>query len=110
MNLERLTPVERVLRRRRWFRFLVILALIALALYYLLFLNSYVVAYQDDREHFLHGSIGSEPANGLPYWIFKALPLLYKDELGSKGYGRFGFLTEPGNADLPIGVSRRIVQ
>lgn len=110
MNLERLTPVEQALKRHRRVRFLVILALVVLALYYLLFVNSYVVAYQDDRQHFLYGSIGSETANGLPYWIFKALPELYKEELGPKGYGRFGFLTESEDADLPIGFSRRIVQ
>ncbi len=108
MNLERLTPVEAAMKRRRWIRFLVVLLLIALALYYLIFVNTYVVAHEDEREHFLYGSIGSEVANGLPYWIFKALPELYKEELGPKGYRRFGFLYESDEADLPIGVSRRV--
>ena len=53
--------------------------------------------------------IGSEIANGLPYWVFRALPVLYQEELGSAGYRSFGFLYESEDADLPIGVSRRIV-
>jgi hypothetical protein len=109
MDLERLTPVEQAARRRWWIRFWVIAAIIVLALYYLIFVNTYVVAYKDERQHFMHGSIGSEIANGLPYWIFKALPKLYEDELGPNGYRRFGFLYESADADLPIGVSRRIV-
>lgn len=110
MDLNRLTPVEQANKRRRWTRFLVIAALLAGALYYLIFENTYVVAYEDDRRHFMYGSIGSEIANGLPYWVFKALPVLYQEELGPKGYRRFGFLYESEDADLPIGVSRRIVQ
>lgn len=109
MNMERLTPVELAARRRWWIRFWVILAVVLLALYWLIFENSYVVAYEDDREHFLYGSIGSETASGLPYWVFKALPKLYEKELGPQGYRRFGFLYESPDADLPIGVSRRVV-
>jgi mono/diheme cytochrome c family protein len=110
MNLHRLTPVEKALRRHRWIRLWIILALIAAALYYLVFVNTYVVAYEDPRQHFLHGSIGSETANGLPYWVFKALPKLYEDKLGKDaGYRKFGFLYASADADLPIGVSRRVV-
>lgn len=109
MNLERLSPVEAVMKRRRAIRFLVIVILIALGLYYLLAVNTYVVAHDDERDHFLYGSIGSEIANGLPYWVFRALPELYKDELGPKGYRRFGFLYESDEDDLPMGVSRRVV-
>lgn len=109
MDLDPLTPVERALKRKRWIRFWVVLALVLAALYYLIFVNSYVVAYEDEREHFLYGSIGSEGANGLPYWVFKALPEIYKDELGPQGYRRFGLLYESPDADLPMGISRRYV-
>lgn len=109
MQDERLTPVERYQRRHWWIRFWIILAIILLALYWLIFQNSYVVAYDNDREHFLHGSIGSETASGLPYWVFRALPALFEDQMGATGYRRFGFLYEHPDDDLPIGVSRRVV-
>lgn len=106
---ERLTPVERYERRHWWIRFWIILAIVFGALYWLIFENSYVVAYEDDRDHFLYGSIGSETASGLPYWVFRALPKLFEDELGPTGYRRFGFLYAQADDDLPIGVSRRVV-
>jgi hypothetical protein len=110
MNLDRLTPVERALRTRRRIRYLLVAVAVVALLYYLIFEQSYVIAYSDEAQHFTHGSIGSETANGLPYWIFKALPELYKDELGSEGYARFGFLYVKEDDDLPIGFSRRVVQ
>ena len=109
MDSERLTPVEEAQRRHWWIRFWVILALILAVLYWLVFENSYVVAHESERDHFLYGSIGSETASGLPTWIFKALPKLYEEELGAAGYRRFGFLYESPEAELPIGVSKRVV-
>lgn len=66
------------------------------------------VSYSDDLEHFKYGSIGSETASGLPYWIWKILPEMFPEKLpGNKdGYASFGFLYEK-DRDLPIGVSRR---
>lgn len=109
MNYDPPTPVERVLARYRWIRFLSVLILLLAALYYLVFVNQYVIAYRDDLDHFKYGSIGSEPNNGLPILVFKALAVMYRDELGSAGYRRFGMLYESGHSDLPIGMSRRIV-
>jgi hypothetical protein len=103
------TPVERVVARNRWIRFLVVLLLILAALYYLIFVNQYVIAYGDDLDHFKYGSIGSEPVNGLPTLVFRALPVMYRDELGPGGYRRVGMLYESERAELPIGVSRRVV-
>ena len=105
MDLERLTPVEQAVKRRKWIRFWVIAILVVLAVYYLLFENTYVVAYDDDRQHFMYGSIGSEIANGIPYWVFKALPELYKEKLGPNGYRRFGLLYESDTAELPMSLS-----
>jgi hypothetical protein len=103
------TPVERVRARDRWIRLLVILLLLLAALYYLVFVNQYVVSYRDDVEHFKYGSIGSEPNSGLPILVFKALAVMYRDELGPAGYGRFGMLYDTEQPELPIGMSRRIV-
>jgi hypothetical protein len=109
MNYNPPTPVERVLARNRWIRLLVVLVLVLTALYYLIFVNQYVVAYRDDLDHFKYGSIGSEPVNGLPILVFKALAVMYPDELGPTGYRRFGMLYETEQTELPIGMSRRIV-
>src|SRR5215472_12238902 len=103
------TPVERVLARYRWIRLLVVLLLLLLAVYYLVFVNQYVVAYKEPEEHFKYGSIGSEPNNGLPRLVFKALAVMYRDELGPTGFRRFGMLYETEQSELPIGMSRRIV-
>ncbi|OAE99695.1 hypothetical protein AYJ54_32985 [Bradyrhizobium centrolobii] len=109
MNYDPPTPVERVLTRYRWIRFLVLLLLLLLAVYYLVFVNQYVVAYKDSGEHFKYGSIGSEPNNGIPTLVFKALAVMYRDELGPTGYRRFGLLYETEQSELPVGMSRRIV-
>ena len=99
------TPVERVMARKRWIRFVVVLVVVLAALYYLIFVNQYVVAYHDDIDHFKYGSIGSEPVNGIPILVFKALAVMYRDELGPTGYRRFGLLYETGESELPIGMS-----
>ena len=59
MNYDPPTPVERVITRNRRIRCIVILLLILAALYYLVFVNQYVIAYRDDLDHFKDGSIGS---------------------------------------------------
>jgi hypothetical protein len=106
---DRATPVEIALRRRRGYWLAIVVLLLLAAGYYLVFVNQYVVAFRDQIDHFMHGSIGSETATGPPYWVLKALPVMYAGKLGPEGWGRFGFLYEkPGN-DLPIGMSRRVV-
>src|SRR5215471_8084446 len=82
MNFNPPTPVERVLARHRLIRWLIVVLLVLAALYYLVFVNQYVVAYKDNVEHFKYGSIG---------------------------YRRFGLLYENEQSELPIGMSRRIV-
>src|SRR5580765_7085188 len=67
-----------------------------------------VVDYDNIVDHFKYGSIGSEAANGIPYWIWKALPELFADKLPGKGYASLGFIQEAGN-DRPIGFTLRRV-
>jgi hypothetical protein len=109
VNYDPPTPVERVMARKRLCRWFVVLAVILAALYYLVFVNQYVIAYRDNVEHFKYGSIGSETANGFPILVFKALPVMFSDELGPGGYRRFGMLYETEQSELPVGMSRRIV-
>lgn len=98
--------------RRVW---IVVLALFLIALviaagagFYISRVANSPVDYADIGEHFKYGSIGSEPANGIPYWIWKVLPEMFPEKLPGKGYASLGFLTEPGK-DTPIGFSERDV-
>lgn len=66
--------------------------------------------YRDPAEHFKYGSIGSEPDGGLPYWIWRALPVLFADKLGPQGFETFGMIYESSDGprrDLPVGISTR---
>ena len=66
------------------------------------------VAYRDDLEHFKYGSLGSEHEFGIPYWIWRALPELFKDKLpgDQRGWQSVGFVFEKGKT-LPVGMSQR---
>ena len=57
-------------------------------------------------EHFKYGSIGAEPNEGLPYWLWQAMPVVCADRLGGAGLSAVGILWEPGH-ELPIGFSKR---
>jgi hypothetical protein len=106
------TVVEIAERRRNEKIFLVIIILFALFATY--FFWKYVpdapVDYADINEHFKYGSIGSEPVNGLPYWVWKVLPDMFPEKLPvpGKGYEAFGLIQEP-NMETPIGFSVRRV-
>lgn len=71
-------------------------------------LSNSPVDYANIEDHFKYGSIGSEPMNGIPYWIWKVLPDVFPDKLPGKGYASLGFIEEP-EQDLPIGFSKRRV-
>ena len=91
---------------------LIIIYAVAMALLFLSFVLPSVFSGPEDHanieDHFKYGSIGSEPANGIPYWIWKALPELFSDKLPGSGYESLGFIREEGR-DRPIGFSKRRV-
>jgi hypothetical protein len=93
-------------RRRLLFYFVGI----TLTFFYLVFpsISSGTVDYESISDHFKYGSIGSEAASGIPYWIWKALPELFADKLPGKGYASLGFIQEEGH-DRPVGFSNRRV-
>lgn len=107
-----LTPVEVAERRRFGTWALILLFALAMIVTYLFwkFTPDAAVDYADINEHFKYGSIGSEPANGIPYWIWKVMPDMFPEKLpvAGKGYAGFGLLEEPGR-DTPIGFSVRRV-
>ena len=103
------TPMSDSLRKTRR-RFLLFIPGITLVFLCLLWpsLSNGTLDYADIGDHFKYGSIGSEPANGIPYWIWKALPELFADKLPGPGYASLGFIQEEGQ-DRPIGFSSRRV-
>ena len=118
------TFVEKELdrRRRSWFRRLarlVGLAIIAAFLFAFLAVAKFGGAvmfsrtpvFEDERQHFLHASIGSEHSSGIPYVLWQALPVLFPEDFAHrKDYAAFGFRYEEdehGRIGLPVGISRR---
>src|ERR1700732_4109830 len=97
-------------KRRKWIFIVVVVTLVLLAGGFIVSrqLLNRPVDYSDIREHFKYGSIGSEPGNGIPYWIWKVLPEMFPEKLPGKGYASLGFVVEPGK-DTPIGFSQRTV-
>jgi len=56
-----------------------------------------VIAQDDIVSHFKYGSVGTEPTVGLPYEIWRVLPVLFADKLPKRpgqGYERLGFIFE----------------
>ncbi|MGK7877492.1 MAG: c-type cytochrome [Xenococcaceae cyanobacterium] len=65
--------------------------------------------YQSPEEHFKYGSIGTENAEGVPYWIWLVLPRLFPEYLpGSGGYTSLGMTWEEGK-ETPIGISKKTI-
>ncbi|MEB3212700.1 MAG: hypothetical protein VKL39_15175 [Leptolyngbyaceae bacterium] len=61
-------------------------------------------------EHFRYGSIGGESTDGIPYWLWKALPVVFVDKLpteqpSKESWGTFGFIQE-ADRELPIGFAK----
>ncbi len=67
--------------------------------------NNSSASYSDIDEHFKYGSIGGESSNGIPYWIWKVLPVMFPDKLPGDGYTSLGFIQEPGQ-ELPVGFAK----
>jgi len=109
MNTSKHSPFTSILRRV-WPLILVIVLAIGLAMGWSRLSNS-PVTYANIDDHFKYGSIGSEPARGIPYWIWKVLPQMFPEYLpenGKDGYASLGFIYEPGK-DIPVGFSQRQV-
>jgi hypothetical protein len=62
--------------------------------------------FASDEDHFYFGSIGTESAEGVPYWLWLVLPRVFPDLLPEEGgYASLGFLAKDGH-ELPIGLSK----
>ena len=107
--------------QRRWVSILLLGAaaiLLILGLYLAQrFTRDRPVDYADDVMFFERGSTGGEKMNGIPYWVWVALPEIFPEYLPDKklgqGYSSFGMIYEPGDDPryaLPLGMSRRNVR
>lgn len=124
------TPADAGYRKqRRRLRWLVLTAIIAfVGFVYWMYFVQVPKEYALDSDHFLHGSIGSDNAAGIPISIWKVLPDTFPEYLPGEGreylkikaakvaagqtvdhrdgYASFGFLMREGH-DLPVGFSQR---
>jgi len=93
--------------RRLAFALLVVLGTAgAIQVYERFFREEPAPYFASDEDHFLFGSIGTESAEGLPYWIWLVLPRVFPDLLPAPGgYASLGFLAKDGR-EMPIGFSK----
>ncbi|MEH2173637.1 c-type cytochrome [Nostoc sp.] len=65
--------------------------------------------YESSEEHFKYGSIGTEEAQGVPYWIWLVLPRIFPDKLpGPGGYTSLGITWEEGK-EMPVGFTKKTI-
>jgi len=67
-------------------------------------------SFPDIGDHFKYGSVGTEARVGLPYWLWRVLPVIFADKLPDRpgeGYERLGFVFDEGPQGRPIGTSFR---
>ncbi len=106
--------------KRRWvsFALFAVVAIVVIAGIYLVdrFTRDRPVDYADDVMFFERGSTGGEKMDGIPYWVWVALPEIFPEYLPDKkagqGYSSFGMIYEQGDDKrytLPLGMSRRNV-
>ncbi len=61
----------------------------------------------DALAEFKYGSIGTEEAGGVPYWIWQILPQVFPEHLpGPGGYASLGMVWEAGS-EMPVGFTKR---
>src|SRR5688572_24893098 len=65
-------------------------------------------SFPDIVDHFKYGSVGTEARVGLPYWLWRVLPIVFEDKLPNRpgqGYERLGFMSDGATHGRPIGTS-----
>jgi mono/diheme cytochrome c family protein len=65
-------------------------------------------SFDDIADHFNYGSVGTEERAGIPYWIWRVLPIVFADKLPNRpgtGYEKLGFIDGGAPHGRPIGTS-----
>ena len=74
--------------------------------YYRLYHVAPAPQFESAEDHFLYGSIGTEDARGVPYWIWLVLPRIFPEYLPAPGgYASIGIISRDGH-EMPIGLSK----
>ena len=99
-------------KSRKWWKVLgvliVVVAVVAFVGWYKL-LREVDQHFGSTEEYFKYGSIGTEQAQGIPFWIWLVLPRIFPEYLpGPGGYNALGLYNEPGN-EMPVGFSVKTV-
>ena len=98
--------------RRFWWLLAVLIVVAAVAGYgawYNLFRVVDEPLQDSPLEHFLYASIGTEGAEGTPYWLWMVLPRVFPEYLpGPGGWMSLGFSWEPGR-ELPMGITKKTI-
>jgi hypothetical protein len=63
----------------------------------------------DQRSTFLYGAVGAEEAQGIPYWIWLALPRMFPEYMPAPGgYASLGLSWEE-TLEMPVGFAKKTV-
>lgn len=67
------------------------------------------IVYESAEDNFKYGSIGTENAEGIPYWIWVMLPRLFPEKLAQAGgYTALGLTWEEGK-ETPVGITKKTI-
>ena len=63
----------------------------------------------DQRDTYFYGSVGSRTTDGVPYWVWLAMPRIFPEHMpGPGGYASLGMSWEEGK-EMPIGFAKQRV-
>ena len=62
------------------------------------------------EDHFKYGSVGAEERSGLPYWIWRVLPIVFEDKLPAAAGPRLRAPRVPRRRREPRAAHRHVVQ
>ncbi|SEL83873.1 c-type cytochrome [Halomonas daqiaonensis] len=102
-------------KSRRWLAWLALLLILGAAVaaigWYKLFREE-PQQFESVEEYYRYGSIGTEPEEGLPYWVWRVLPTLFPQHLPGDGeddsYAALGVAWEEGQPS-PVGFSLKTI-
>src|SRR5690606_24734381 len=85
-----------------------LLILLAFFGWFLLLRPVYESRSLDSIENFNHGPIGNAATQGIPYWIWRVLPVVFPEFLpgNQDGYASLGFYWKAGE-ELPVGFTKQ---
>lgn len=63
----------------------------------------------DQRDSYFYGSVGAEHTDGIPYWVWVAMPRMFPEYMpGPGGYAALGMSWEEGK-EMPVGFAKQTI-